>query len=135
MPSPNSPSRPNKLTLWTSYALSAVPVLILVMSAIMKVQRSPMVVEGFAKNGISPTTILLIGIVELLCVVLYVVPNTAVLGAVLMTGYLGGAVFVHVMAGEAALLVPVLVGMAAWGGLYLRDERLRALLPLRGGAS
>jgi hypothetical protein len=127
----NGSTRPSKLLRATGYVLSALPVLLMVFSSSMKLLQPPMVVEGFTKNGISSATIMAIGIVELLCAVLYVVPRTAVLGAVLMTGYLGGAVYVHVQAGELALLVPVLLGICAWGGLFLRDERIRALLPFR----
>jgi hypothetical protein len=103
----------------------------MLISGIMKLVQPPMVVEDIAKSGISSSSLTMIGIVELLCIITYLVPKTAVLGAILVTGYLGGAVFVHVQKGEASLLVPVLLGMCAWGGLFLRDERLRALLPLR----
>jgi hypothetical protein len=103
----------------------------MILSGVMKLLHPPMIVEGFAKNGVHVGTIVAIGLVELMCVVLYVLPKTAVLGAILMTGYLGGAVYVHVQAGEANLVMPVLLGMCAWGGLYLRDQRVAALIPLR----
>jgi hypothetical protein len=69
-------------------------------------------------------------VLELFCAAVYVVPRTAVLGAVLLTGYLGGAVATHVRVGDA-FIVPLLLGVLVWAGLYLRDERVRALLPLR----
>lgn len=72
-----------------------------------------------------------IGIVELLCVVLYFVPRTSILGAILMTGYLGGAVATHVRKGETAAIVPILVGVIAWLALYLRTPKLRTLVPLK----
>jgi len=97
----------------------------------MKLMAPPTVVEGFAHLGYPESLALGIGIVELLCVVLYVVPKTAILGAILLTGYLGGATASHVRIGEP-LHMAVLLGVVIWGSLYLRDARLRALIPLRG---
>src|SRR5512138_2641380 len=91
---------PSRASRWTGYVLSAVPVLLMTMGGIMKVARNPMVVAGFAKNGMPATFAVAIGIIELLCVVIYLIPSTAVLGAVLTTGYLGGAVMVHFQAHE-----------------------------------
>ena len=97
-------------------------------SAFMKIaQPGDFIVEwskGYPAGSARP-----LGIIELLCVVLYFVPRTRVLGAILMTGYLGGAVATHVHMGETIAFIPVLVGMLAWGGLFMRDQRLRALLP------
>ena len=131
MSNANNQNKSSKTKIWTSYVLSALPVLFMLMSSSMKISHAPMVIEGMAKNGISVGVVTLIGIVELLCVVIYLIPVTAVLGAVLTTGYLGGAIMVHVSAGEAKFVMPLLLGMMSWGGLYLRDERIRALLPLR----
>ena len=72
-----------------------------------------------------------IGVVELLCVILYFVPRTSILGAILMTGYLGGAVATHVRGGELAAVAPIVIGVLAWLALYLREPRLRMLVPLR----
>jgi hypothetical protein len=74
-----------------------------------------------------------LGIILLICTILYVIPRTAVLGAILLTGYLGGAVVTHVRAGEGwfPITFPIIFGVFLWGGLYLRDTRLRALIPLR----
>jgi hypothetical protein len=119
----------SKVRTWTGYVFSALPVLFMLMSSAMKLSQQKMVVEGFAKNGMSPSVVVIIGVIELLCVIIYLVPATTVLGAVLITGYLGGAIMVHVRAGEATLIAPLLLGMMAWGGLYMRDERIRALLP------
>jgi hypothetical protein len=127
----NSRRPSNKTKFWIANVLSALPVLFMLTSSVMKLSRASMVVQGFAKDGMSAQTVTAIGIVELLCVVTYLVPRTAVLGAILVTGYLGGAIMVHVRAGEPALIAPLLLGMMAWGGLYLRDERIRRLLPLR----
>jgi hypothetical protein len=71
-----------------------------------------------------------LGILELICAVIYVIPRTSMLGAILLTGYLGGAIATHVRVGEQ-FIMPAVLGVLIWGGLYLRDYRLRALLPLR----
>lgn len=110
--------------------LSALPALMLTMSGVMKVSQSPMVTDGFKALGYDPALALPIGIVELVCTALYVIPPTAVLGAVLLTGYLGGATATHVRLGEP-WYGAVLIGVVLWLGLFLRDRRVRALLPLR----
>jgi hypothetical protein len=86
------------------------------------------------KFGYPAGTLIVLGVVELACALLYVMPRTSVLGAILMTGYLGGAVATHVRVGDA-FAAPLVLGVIAWGGLFLRDERIRALLPLRKPAS
>jgi uncharacterized membrane protein YphA (DoxX/SURF4 family) len=123
------PTQDNKL-IWAGRVLSALPVLALAGSGVMKLSQSPQVIEGFAKFGYQPSQLTPIGIVELLCTILYVIPQTAVLGAILLTGYLGGATATHVRISDA-FLAPVLIGVVVWGGLFLRDPRIRALLPLR----
>lgn len=126
-PAVDSPSR---VRLWTGRILSAVPVLFLIMSAVMKLSRRPEVVEGFKKFGFPEDALLPIGLVESLCVVLYLVPWTRVLGAVLLTGYLGGAIVTHVRVGDN-FFAPLAMGVLLWLGLFLRVPRLGALLPLR----
>ena len=121
---------PTRIQTRIGYVMSAMPVLFMLMSAVMKLSHTPMVVEGFAKSGMSVSVLTAIGVVELLCVILYVVPATAVLGAVLSTGYLGGAIMVHVRASELAFIAPLVLGMLAWGGLFMRDLRIRNLLPV-----
>src|SRR5882724_6064188 len=117
--------------LWTGRALSALPVLLLLLSASMKLSHPPMVVETFvSKLGYSASVLPALAALELFCAVVYAVPRTAVLGAVLLTGYLGGAVATHVRVGDA-FVAPLLLGVLVWAGLYLRDERIRALLPIR----
>ena len=128
-PENTSPS-PSKAVLWISYIMSAIPVLMLFMSAGMKISKVPMVTEGFAKMGFPAGVIMPIGIIELLCTVLYIIPQTAVLGAILLTGYLGGAIVTHVRA-EEAFIGPLVFGVLVWGGLFLRDARIRNLIPLR----
>jgi hypothetical protein len=82
------------------------------------------------KFGYSAASLTALAVVELTCALLYLVPQTSVLGAILVTGYLGGAVATHVRVGEA-FVMPLLLGVIAWVGLFLRDERLRVLLPVR----
>ncbi|WAS95445.1 DoxX family protein [Nannocystis punicea] len=113
--------------------LSVLPVLMLLFSASAKLMSNPEAVAGFKAMGYPDGALLKIGIVELLVTLLYAIPATSVLGAILVTGYLGGAVDVHARMGDTLgnILFPVILGAIAWGGLYLRDPRLRALLPLK----
>jgi hypothetical protein len=120
----------SRKTLWVSRIMSALPVLMLLFSAAMKFIKPAAVVEGFAHMGYRESLALGLGIVELTCTVLYVIPRTSVLGAVLLTGYLGGAVATHLRIGEQ-FVMPIIFGVLVWGGLFLRDPRLRALIPLR----
>ncbi|MGH9555669.1 MAG: DoxX family protein [Terriglobales bacterium] len=118
--------------LWTGRIISALPVLMLLMSSIMKFARPPQVMEQFVgKFGYPESTIFPIAVLELSCAVLYVIPRTRVLGALLLTGYLGGAIATHVRVADPGFLIPFGLGVCIWAGVWLRDERLRALLPLR----
>lgn len=123
----------SKQKLWAGRIISALPALFLLVDGAMKLAKPSMVVEATIKLGYPERVILGLGIVLLICTILYVIPRTAVLGAVLLTGYLGGAVATHVRVGDAlfAILFPVILGALVWAGLYLRDDRLRALIPLR----
>lgn len=116
----------SKPALWGGRILSALPVLGLLASGIMKLTQSGMVVKEFARLGYTPGVILPLGIVEVACVVLYVIPQTSYLGAILLTGYLGGATATHVRL-EENWIPPIIFGILVWTGLYLRDPRLRAL--------
>ena len=120
----------SKKVLWTGRILSAVPVLMLLMSAVMKFAKPPPVVEGFAHLGLPEKLALGLGVLELACTVLYVIPRTAVLGAILLTGYLGGAIVSHLRVGDP-FIGPIIFGVLVWAGLFLREKRLRALIPLR----
>jgi len=125
----------NRRLLWAGRVVSALPVLMLLMSAGMKFSHQPAMVEQFVgKLGYPESTITGIALVELLCLVLYAVPQTSILGAVLLTGYLGGAAATHVRVGDP-FMGPVVLGVLVWAGLFLRDERIRALLPLRKPAA
>src|SRR5262245_38086700 len=131
----NAHSAPlSKGTLWTARIMSGLPALFLLVDAVGKLVKPAPVVEGTIQLGYPESVILGLGIVLLVCTVLYIVPRTAILGAILLTGYLGGAVATHVRVGSplfSHVLFPVYLGLLIWGGLYLRDERLRALFPLR----
>lgn len=120
----------NSKLVWAGRIVSALPVLMLVMSAVMKLTKSTAAVEGLAHFGFNPNVLIPLGIVELACTILYVIPQTAVLGAILLTGYLGGATATHLRVGEP-FIAPVIVGVIVWLGIYLRDPRLRALVPWR----
>jgi hypothetical protein len=118
--------------VWPGRILTALPTLMLIMSGVMKLLRNPQVLEAWTpKFGYPESTLLPIGVVELACTALYLFPRTAVLGAILLTGYLGGATATHVRVADA-FIPPVLLGVLVWGGLWCRDSRVRALLPLRG---
>lgn len=125
----STPSASKKL-VWIGYVLSTLPVLGLLMSAAMKFAQPPDAVEGFGKLGWDIKLAVGLGILELVCTVIYAIPRTAVLGAILLTGYLGGAIATHVRIGDD-FTPPLIMGLMLWGGLYLRDARLRALLPVR----
>ena len=121
----------SKKRLWAGRILSALPVLMLLFSGVMKLMKPAAVVQGFAHFGYPESLALSIGILELACAVVYVIPRTSVLGAILMTAYLGGATATHVRIGDPSFFIPVILGVLVWGGLFLRDDRLRALIPLR----
>jgi hypothetical protein len=105
------------------------------MSAPMKLTRNPTAVEGMQKMGYPENALVPIGVAEAGSTILYLIPQTAVFGAVLLTGYLGGATDVHVRNGDeiAKLATPVVVGVLVWFALWLRDPRIRNLLPIRMG--
>ena len=129
---PGTPRRSRISSLWIGRVLSAIPVLMMALSAVMKLIRQPQAAEAFVKQfGYSDSLLVPIGVVELACAVVYVIPRTAVLGAVLVTTYFGGAVATQVRIGDPSFVGPIGLGVLAWVGLYLREPRLRELLPLR----
>ena len=131
MQSDTQPAAVSKKMLWAGRITSALPVLMLLFSGIMKLVKPAGVVEGFTRLGYDESLAVGLGIVELGCTVLYLIPRPSVLGAILLTGYLGGAIATHVRIGDPQFFFPIILGVLVWGGLYLRDNRLRALLPLR----
>ncbi len=118
--------------LWGGRIMSWLPALFLLIDGVMKLFKPAVVVEATVKLGYPENTILPIGIVLTVCTILYLIPRTAVLGAILLTGYLGGAVATHVRVGEGLFPVsfPIIFGVLLWGGLYLRNNRLRSLIPI-----
>jgi hypothetical protein len=120
---------------WAGRIASGIPVLFLLFDGVIKVMRHPAVIEGTAKLGYPVGVADDLGIVLLTCVAVYLVPRTAVLGAILLTGYLGGAVATHVRVGDplfSHVLFPTYLAVLLWGGLWLRDARLRALVSIKG---
>jgi DoxX-like family len=123
----------SKKSLWAGRIISVLPTLFLLMDAGMKLAKAKVVVDTTVQLGYSESVIFPLGIVLLLCTCLYAVPRTSVLGAILLTGYLGGAVATHVRVGADlfSITFPIIFGCLIWLGLFLRDSRLRALVPLR----
>lgn len=119
----------NRKMIWLSWVLSVVPSLLLAMSSFMKFQGSPEVLKGFIHLGIPLSMMKPLAILEILCVIVYLIPATAVAGAILLTGYMGGAICTHWRAGEP-FWIQTLVPIVFWLALYLREERLRTLLPV-----
>jgi DoxX-like protein len=117
---------------WAGWIPSALGVFILLTSARWKLTHSPFYVAEWRRIGYADSALLGIGVLQLTCVALYLIPRTAVLGVVLLTGYLGGAIASYVRIREPnPVLVPLTTALLLWAGLYLREERLRALLPFR----
>ena len=125
--------------VWTGRILSGIAVAFLTVDAAMKILMLPLAVEASAQLGYPASTILGIGLVELVCLTVYLIPRTALLGAILWTGYLGGAIATHVRVASPLFshtLFPIYVAALLWGGLWLRDHRVAALLaPRRNSTS
>jgi DoxX-like family len=120
-----------KMAIWAGRIISALPVLLMVFGGVFGVLKPAAAVPGFIHYGYPERLFLPICILELACAVIYAIPRTSVLGAILLTGYLGGATATHVRIGDPLFVVPVILGVLVWGGLFLRDDRLRKLIPLR----
>ena len=133
MPLDNQSSPVSNKMLWAGRIMSGLPALFLLFGGVMNLVRPAFVVEGTVEMGYSEQVIRPLGIVLLVCTPLYLFPRTAVLGAILLTGYLGGAVATHVLHGDGPIQIffPVVFGTLLWGGLVLRDPRLRSLVPWR----
>lgn len=125
----------SKKMLWAGRIVSALPALFLLVDGIMKLIKPASVVEATVQLGYPESVIFGLGIVLIASTVLYLIPRTSILGAILLTGYLGGAVATHVRVGDSlfTIVFPIIFGVLIWGGLYLRDERLRTFIPLRKG--
>jgi hypothetical protein len=119
--------------LWAGRVMSGLPTLFLLVDGSMKLYKPRAVVEATVQMGYPESAIIGLGVVLLLSTLLYLLPRTAILGAILLTSYLGGAVASQVRVGAVSfnIIFPVLIGALLWGGLWLRDRRLQALIPLR----
>jgi len=134
MQSGNQTAPSSKRRLWAGRILSGIAVLFLVFDGVIKVMVIPPVVESMARLGWPVRLAPALGILELLLIAVYLIPRTAVLGAILLTGYLGGAVATHVRIGDPLFthaLFPIYIAVLLWGGLFLRDDRVRTLLTPR----
>ncbi len=129
-----TPTAPDSKTmLWAGRIISVLVVLFLLFDSLIKVMRLPPDIEGTTKLGYPESLVFGIGLIELICVVLYVIPRTSILGAILLTGYLGGAVATNLRAGNPLftyILAPVYFGVLIWGALFFRDSQVRGLIPL-----
>lgn len=125
---------PSRAAVWGGRVMSGLACLFLAFDASMKVLAVPEAVQGTTDLGYPAGVLLWLGIVQVVCLVAYLIPRTAVLGAVLWTGYLGGAIATHVRLEHpwaTHILFPIYVAVLLWGGLWLRDRQLRELLPLQ----
>ena len=116
--------------LWAGRILTALPAVAFIGSAAMKLSGNAEFLKQWTAFGFKPEQATGVGALELVCAILYAIPQTSGLGAVLLTAYMGGATATHVRIGEP-FIAPVVLGVLVWGGLWFRDERVRALLPLR----
>lgn len=123
----------SKASLWTGRIISGIVVLFMTFDGVTKIMKVRQVIEATIRIGFPVSTVAGVGITLLICVALYVIPATSVLGAILLTGYLGGATAANVRAGSPVFntVFPIAFGILTWLGLYLRERRLHALVPLR----
>lgn len=130
-----TPTQPtSKIARWAGYIITALVVLFLLFDCTIKLLNLPMAIDGTVVLGYPASVVVPLGILQLICLIIYLLPQTSVLGAILITGYLGGAIATHVRLDNplfSHILFPVYLGLMIWGGLYLRDQRLRALIPLQ----
>ena len=121
----------SKKRLWAGRIVSALPALFILFASTIKLMKAPGVAEGFAKAGLPEHLILTVGMIELLCAIVYVIPRTAVLGAIMMVGLMGGATATNVRIGDPSMVITILIGVLAWLGLYLRNAQVSSLVPVR----
>jgi len=121
-------------TIWAGRIMSGLVVLFLLFDSVLKVMKLPLAVEGTTQLGYPEHVVVGIGVVQLVCLIVYLIPRTSIFGAVLLTGYLGGAIATHVRVVSplfSHVLFPIYVAVLVWGGVYLRFPRLRALIPVQ----
>jgi len=124
----------SKSAIWTGYVLTYIAVLFMLFDSITKIMKTDQVVKATAQLGFPVEDIPVIGIILLVCIIIYVIPKTSILGAILLTGYLGGAVVTNLRISAplfSNVLFPVYMGIIVWGGIFLRDELLRKIIPFR----
>ncbi len=126
-------AKPGRGMVWTGRVISALPTLLLLFFGGLALRHPPEMVQGMEKFGWPGSRLTLLGTLEIVCAILYVIPQTAFLGAILMTGYLGGAVATHVRIGDPGYPMAIATAFLAWLGLWLRDPRIRQLVPFRRG--
>ena len=130
MTTETTPTSVSKKALWIGWIMGILPALLFLFSATMKLVHPPQLDEGFAHMGIPISHAFGLGLLELTCALIYLIPRTSIIGAILLTGYLGGAIQTHLRVGDM-FIAQFIFGVLLWGGLYLRDVRLRALIPFR----
>jgi hypothetical protein len=116
--------------VWLGRGISALASLVFAMSAFLKLKGGPQLAQGIAHLGLPASLITPLSILEISCIVIYLIPATSVLGAILLTGYIGGAICTHWRVGDP-FFVQIALGILVWLGLYLRESRLKELIPLR----
>jgi len=116
--------------VWIGRVISILTSLVFLMSGGMKLKDGAEVTQGMAHLGLPDSLILPLAIIEISCVVIYLIPKTSILGAILLTGFIGGAICAHLRVGDP-FYVQIIIGMLIWLGLYLREDRLKGLIPLR----
>ncbi len=116
--------------VWVGRVISVLLSLLFAMSAFMKLKGGAEVMQGMAHLGLPESLIMPLAILEISCVVIYLIPATSVLGAILLTGYIGGAICTHWRVGDP-FFIQIALGIFVWLGLYFRENRLKALIPLR----
>ena len=116
--------------VWVGRAISGLVSLVFVMSALLKLKGGAEVAQGVAHLGLPEAMVLPLAILELSCALIYLIPATSVLGAILLSGYIGGAICTHWRVGDP-FFIQIALGIFVWLGLYLREHRLKALIPLR----
>jgi len=121
----------SKVAVWTGWIVGTPPALLVAMAGMMNFSRTPQVLEGLKHTGYPESVATPLGVVALCCAALYMIPRTAVLGAILLTGYFGGAIATHVRIEEAQFVIAAAMGVMVWLGLFLRDRRVRVLIPFR----
>jgi hypothetical protein len=117
-------------TVWVGRVISVLASLVFLMSAFLKLKGGPELTQGLAHLGLPESMVLPLAILEISCVVVYLIPPTSVLGAIILTGYIGGAMCTHWRVGDP-FYIHIALGMFVWLGIYLREPRLKGLIPLR----